>query len=96
MKTVGLRQMNQQFSRYLKAVRDGEEILITDRGKPVAIVRPVVEANDLEDKLRHLELTGVLTRSVKLARIRRRPRVRVSGEPLSETISRMRDEREAL
>ena len=96
MRTVGLRQMNQHFSRYLKAVRDGEEILITDRGKAVAIVRPVMGGDDREERIRRLEVAGVLTRAAKTGRIGRRPRVYVSGEPLSETVSQMRDERGTL
>lgn len=34
--TVGVRDMKNNLSRYLDRVRQGEEILITDRGAPVA------------------------------------------------------------
>jgi prevent-host-death family protein len=33
---VSLREANQHFSRYIKAVERGEEIIITRRGRPIA------------------------------------------------------------
>ncbi len=41
MKTVSAREANQSFSRLLAAAADGEEVLITRRGKPVARLGPV-------------------------------------------------------
>lgn len=38
---VGLREANQQFSRIVRAVRGGEEVLLTERGKPFARIVPV-------------------------------------------------------
>ena len=40
MKTVSAREANQQFSRLLGEVANGEEILITRRGQPVATLAP--------------------------------------------------------
>ena len=40
MKTVSARQANHEFSDLLSRVEHGEEILITKRSKPVAILRP--------------------------------------------------------
>ena len=40
MKTVSAREANQQFSRLLGRVADGEEIVITRRGQPVATLSP--------------------------------------------------------
>lgn len=38
---VGIRELRADLSRYVKQVRAGEEIVITDRGKAVARVVPV-------------------------------------------------------
>ena len=38
---VSLREVNQHLPRYLKAVEAGERIVITRRGKPVALLSPV-------------------------------------------------------
>jgi prevent-host-death family protein len=40
MKTVSARQANHEFSDLLSRVERGEEILITKRGKPVAVLGP--------------------------------------------------------
>lgn len=40
MKTVSARQANQQFSNLLSQVECGEEIVITKRSKPVAVLSP--------------------------------------------------------
>lgn len=41
MRTVSARDANQNFSRLLKAVAEGEEVVITRRGKAVARLSPV-------------------------------------------------------
>lgn len=40
MKTVSARQANHEFSALLSRVERGEEILITKRSKPVAVLLP--------------------------------------------------------
>ena len=40
MKTVSARQANHEFSDLLSRVERGEEILITKRSKPVAVLSP--------------------------------------------------------
>jgi len=39
---VGLREMNQQFAEFIHRVEDdGTEIIVTRRGKPIALVTPL-------------------------------------------------------
>ena len=40
-KEIALREANQQFARYVRAVEAGESFVITRRGKPVARLLPV-------------------------------------------------------
>jgi prevent-host-death family protein len=44
MRTVSAREANQRFSKLLQAVVEGEEVVITRRGKPVARLAPVETA----------------------------------------------------
>jgi len=44
MRTVSAREANQSFSKLLQAVVEGEEVVITRRGKPVARLAPVEAA----------------------------------------------------
>ena len=39
MKAVGVRELKNRLSEYLRLVRNGEEILVTDRGQVVAELR---------------------------------------------------------
>lgn len=40
METVGIRELKKNLSRYLKRVKSGERIIISDRKKEVAIIVP--------------------------------------------------------
>jgi len=40
MTAVGVRALKNQLSRFLKRVQAGERLLVTDRGKPVALLSP--------------------------------------------------------
>lgn len=40
MTAVGVRELKNRLSQYLKRVRAGERLVVTERGKPVAIITP--------------------------------------------------------
>lgn len=40
MKVVGIRELKARLSEYIRRIRDGEEVLVTDRGKVVAELGP--------------------------------------------------------
>jgi antitoxin (DNA-binding transcriptional repressor) of toxin-antitoxin stability system len=40
MKTVGVRELKNRLSEYLRQVRAGESVLVTDRGEVIAEVSP--------------------------------------------------------
>jgi len=59
--TVGIREAKINFSRILRRVRHGAEVVITDRGKPVGRIVPVREsAVDLDALVDDLEARGIL------------------------------------
>ena len=39
MRSVGIRELKNRLSEYLRLVRNGEEILVTDRGEVIAELR---------------------------------------------------------
>lgn len=41
MRSIGIRELRQRASEYLRQVRRGETFEVTDRGKPVALLVPV-------------------------------------------------------
>jgi prevent-host-death family protein len=44
MDTVGIRQLREDLATYVTRARQGERLLVTDRGVPVAELVPVSEA----------------------------------------------------
>lgn len=49
---ISLRQANQHFSRYVAAVEQGDEFVITRRGRPVAKLTPVKQDRALTGEQR--------------------------------------------
>jgi prevent-host-death family protein len=55
---VGTRELKNRLSEYLRRVKAGETIIITERGKPVGQIMPV--QSDLTHRLKKLVEAGVL------------------------------------
>ena len=47
---VSIREANQQLSRYIDLLLEGQEIIITRRGHPVAKLMPYTDGKDLDLK----------------------------------------------
>ena len=60
MKTIGVRELRQHASKYLKEVAAGESIEITDRGHPVARLVPISG-----DPWQDLITTGEVVKAVR-------------------------------
>ena len=91
---LGLREANQKFSKAIKAVRQGKEVILTDRGKPFAIIKPLLPAEDEDSVIRRLEAEGILQAgSIRgpMPVPKWRP-IRIKGKSMSETIREERDE----
>lgn len=48
MKSIGIRELRQHASRYLRDVERGETIEVTDRGRSVALLTPVPATSTVE------------------------------------------------
>lgn len=46
---VGIRELRADLSRWIKRVRDGEELVVTDRGEPVARIVPANGRSRLDE-----------------------------------------------
>jgi prevent-host-death family protein len=49
MRAIGIRELRQRASRYLRDVERGETIEVTDRGRPVARLVPIAHETGLDD-----------------------------------------------
>jgi len=59
MERIGVRQLQQNAAAAIRRARAGERVEVTDRGRPVAMLVPVVA----DDVLSALEAAGRLTRA---------------------------------
>jgi prevent-host-death family protein len=48
MRSIGVRELRQQASRYLRDVERGETIEVTDRGRPLALLVPIPTSSTIE------------------------------------------------
>jgi prevent-host-death family protein len=88
MRKVGSRELKNRFGWYLRAVRRGQSLLVTVRGKPAARILPPIESTSQEDDLgsvlKALEAQGhIRLAKGKLGKFRA---VKIKGKPISETI----------
>ena len=94
MVKLGLREANQEFSKVVRAVRAGHEVVLTDRGKAIAVVKPL-HPHGPEKAFQAMVTEGLIRPSqqrgpMKISRFRP---LKSMGKPLSEAISADREER---
>jgi prevent-host-death family protein len=60
--TVGSRELKVRLGTYLRRVRAGRTLIVTDRGQPVAVLRPIEAETTREAILAKLEAEGAVVR----------------------------------
>ena len=88
MSTVGIKELKNRLTHYLRRTKQGEEVVVTERGKPIALIQPIRSAErlvSLDAQLAKLAAQGFLTLPTRkpLKRVRL---AKVSGVPISQTI----------
>ncbi len=87
--TVGIRELRHDLSRYLRRVKGGERLVVTDRNRPVALLTPLPED---EDPWERLIAEGKLTPATRRWEDVPPPLKLEGGPTLSETLEEMRRE----
>lgn len=64
--SFGIREAKINLSRILKMIRNGGEVILTDRGRPVGKIVPIqAESVPLTDRIRKLEEMGMIEPDVR-------------------------------
>jgi len=88
MSTVGISELKNRLTEYLRLTTRGEEIIVTDRGRPIALIQSIDAARrplTLEAKLAKAARQGLL--ELPTAKPSRRFRtVQAAGKPVSRVI----------
>lgn len=88
---MGLREANQNFSKAVKAVKNGHEVVLTDRGKPIAVIKPLESLAKDYAVIRRLEVEGLLRAAAKPSPLPPWTPRPVKGVPLSRTLREERN-----
>ncbi len=91
MERVGVRELRQNLSVYLRRVRRGEKLEVTERGQPVAVLQPIVAPSD---RLARLEARGIPLRrgAGNLAALAPPARIKLD-RPLADVLDELREDR---
>jgi len=60
MKTTAISNLKAKLSEHIASVKRGEEVLVTEHGKPVARIVPVTAGTAKDERTRALVARGVL------------------------------------
>lgn len=88
---VAISELRANLKSYVDRARDGERVVVTDRGVPVARLVPA----DHEELLERLAREGLVTRATRpKSRASKGRRVKATG-PVADLVTEMRAERDA-
>jgi prevent-host-death family protein len=60
MKKASVSELKSSLSEFLLGVKNGEEVLVTERGRPVARLVPALEAESADERKKRLVRAGIL------------------------------------
>jgi len=84
---AGIKETKNNLSRYLMHVKAGEEVVITERGKPVArIIREEPGGRSIREILAPLAKHGRIVLPTRKIERKRLTPAKISGKPVSEMI----------
>ena len=83
---VVIRDLKNSLSRYIERVRDGEEIIVTDRGRPVARLSSLDHSGD---RLAELIASGAVRPPTETTRYRPARRIKSKGS-VSDLVAKQR------
>lgn len=90
MQLVGIRELKNRLTHFLSLIKKGEQVVVTDRGNPVAILHSLDQVEvcaSPEEKLAGLAKRGFLRLPSREKQIDRRTQpVPIKGKPLSQMV----------
>jgi prevent-host-death family protein len=96
MDRATITEVKNGLSALIDRVKAGESIVVTDRGIPVAIIEPVTDQLDVDERIAGLERAGLVRRGtgeIPHALLRTPgPRVRGPGNPAVDAVIEERRE----
>jgi prevent-host-death family protein len=89
---VGARELKTRLGTYLQRVREGRTLVVTDRGEPIAELRPLSGDAAVPSVLLRLSAKGTITLPTRASLAPFRA-IRHHGKPLSDAVVEDREDR---
>ena len=89
---VGARELKTRLGTYLRRVREGRTLLVTDRGEPVAELRPLQTDTSVPARLLKLSSKRAVTLPLRKSMPAFRP-IQSKGRALSDAVREDREDR---
>ena len=89
METVGIKELKNKLTYYLKLTKEGSKIIVTNRGSPIAIIQSIDRMRNkmgMEERLASLAKKGMLRLPIKKGKLPPFKSVKAVGKPASEVI----------
>jgi prevent-host-death family protein len=90
MSSVGIRELKNNLDLYLAAVQKGEEVVVTEDGKPVAKITGIANQPEAEAPeprwCQEMVAKGLMRPALRKRLPKRPPPMKLPGKPLSEII----------
>ena len=90
MQAVGVRDLKSRLTHYLRLIKAGERVIVTERGKPIALIRPVDGAEtqvSIEERLAVLAKQGLIRLPLKKGRFDLKiPPIKSKGKAASRIV----------
>lgn len=89
MQLVGIRELKNRLTYYISLIKKGEDVVVTDRGNPVAVLHSIdqIEVNTSpETRLASLAKKGMVKLPLRDGRDTKTRAVPIKGKPLSRIV----------
>ena len=97
MATVGIRELKNHLSKYVRQAEGGDVVVVTDRGRIVAELRPpAVRRTDIHPGLLEMERRGQIrlaSRPNDPSLYRRMPHIDLGGKTIQDLLDEIRGDR---
>jgi antitoxin (DNA-binding transcriptional repressor) of toxin-antitoxin stability system len=88
MHTAGIKDIKNTLSRYLALVKSGEEIVVTERGRPIArIIRENGKTNEIRQALGPLIEKGLVAMPAQPINKEPPPCIKAAGKSTAEMVA---------
>ena len=86
---IGIKELKNKLTYYIKMTRGGDNVIVTDRGTPVAILHSLdhIESSaGIDERLASLAKRGMIRLPLKRRKLPAFKSIDITGKPASEII----------